>query len=116
MKICSHCGKEVADDCVICLGCGCYVCDEVEVNFKRVEKSPFWQTVHLSIIGDRAQKAIALKRGESASVRLPVGSYRIEADASVLAEEFSVQIAAPVSYLVDIKRGMWRTNITLEKL
>ena len=23
MKFCSHCGKEIADEAVVCVGCGC---------------------------------------------------------------------------------------------
>ena len=25
MKFCSHCGKEIMDEAVICVHCGCYV-------------------------------------------------------------------------------------------
>lgn len=31
MKYCTHCGKELLDDAVICLGCGC-ACDDLKLG------------------------------------------------------------------------------------
>ena len=32
MKFCSHCGKEVADEAVICLNCGCKIQNSGNIN------------------------------------------------------------------------------------
>lgn len=35
MKYCTHCGKKVADEAVICLNCGCRISDFYAPNTKR---------------------------------------------------------------------------------
>lgn len=38
MKICSHCGKEIMDEAVICVNCGCAVAGKQAAN-KQNEKA-----------------------------------------------------------------------------
>ena len=47
MKYCARCGKELHDDAVVCIGCGCPV-DDIRMP-RQVDNSDSWNT--LSIVG-----------------------------------------------------------------
>lgn len=50
MKFCSHCGKEIMDEAVICPGCGCAVQEQGVVN-NGVKEEASKRSIVLGIVG-----------------------------------------------------------------
>lgn len=45
MKYCTHCGKEIMDDAVICVGCGCAVAGQAQTVYGAVDCSSLISTL-----------------------------------------------------------------------
>lgn len=50
MKFCSHCGKEIMDQAVICPGCGCSVQSTTNQSFEEIDYSVSGGLVLLAIL------------------------------------------------------------------
>ena len=50
MKYCTHCGKELLDEAVVCVGCGCAVAGQ---NFQAVNSTPIDSVTLLNTLSQR---------------------------------------------------------------
>ena len=76
MSFCGHCGKTLAEDELICLGCGCRTNIEFTLTLKR--ESQFFivnPEISIDIIGNGIRKNLKMTNGQVLPVKLPQGKY-----------------------------------------
>ena len=84
MKYCSHCGKELADDVKVCMGCGCLADITYTVSLKR--ESQFFlinPPINVRITGENYSEEKAIRNGETLELNLAAGRYHLHFYASV---------------------------------